>query len=76
MSTRSLVILTTAFLVTGPTSVQGAPITTVAGGGPGAQPALTANLDRPSSVAFDAAGNMYIAASGLQRVFKSILLAR
>jgi sugar lactone lactonase YvrE len=45
-------------------------ITTVAGGGPDHVPALSANLDSPSSVAVDSQGNLYIADFAQHRVFK------
>ena len=45
-------------------------ITTVAGGGPNNLPAVSANLDEPLGVAFDAAGNLFIADEGSHRIFK------
>jgi sugar lactone lactonase YvrE len=45
-------------------------ITTVAGGGPNAIPALNANLSNPYEVAVDAGNNVYVAAAGQHRVFK------
>ena len=45
-------------------------ITTVAGGGPNNLLAVSANLDEPLGVAFDAAGNLFIADEGSHRIFK------
>jgi hypothetical protein len=45
-------------------------ITTVAGGGPNHLPALSTNLDGPYVIAQDPAGNLYIAATGANRVYK------
>src|SRR5467141_4072692 len=44
-------------------------IHTYAGGGPDGIPALSANIPVPTAVATDAAGNIYIAAPGGDRVF-------
>ena len=45
-------------------------ITTVAGGGPNNVPAVSANIDNPIGVAFDAAGNLFISVLGNNRIFK------
>ena len=45
-------------------------ITTVAGGGPNNVPAVSANIDNPVGVAFDAAGNLFISVLGNNRIFK------
>lgn len=45
-------------------------ISTVIGGGPSDMPATDANLSYPVKVAFDSAGNYYIAAASQNRVFK------
>ena len=45
-------------------------IDTIAGGGPDNLPALSANLDSPQGVAVDRAGNVFIADSNLNRIFK------
>jgi sugar lactone lactonase YvrE len=45
-------------------------INTVAGGGPNNLPALNVGLNGPTSVAFDANGNYYIASPSQNRVFK------
>src|SRR5208282_42903 len=45
-------------------------VNTVVGGGPNDIPAVNANLYNPYQVAVDAAGNVYVAASGENRVFK------
>jgi len=45
-------------------------ISTVIGGGPSDMPAADANISNPSAVAFDSAGNYYIAAPNQNRVFK------
>lgn len=45
-------------------------INTVIGGGPNGIPGVNANMNQPFQVAVDASGNVYVAAYGLQRVFK------
>ena len=45
-------------------------ITTVAGGGPNNQPALSSSIGEPSNVGRDGAGNFYIADSFSNRIFK------
>ena len=45
-------------------------ITTVAGGGPNNVPAVSANIDNPVGVAFEAAGNLFISVLGNNRIFK------
>ena len=45
-------------------------ITTVAGGGPNNVPVVSANIDNPVGVAFDAAGNLFISVLGNNRIFK------
>ena len=45
-------------------------IDTIAGGGPNNLPALSANLDGPQGVVVDSAGNLFIAASNSNRIFK------
>src|SRR5207244_11420630 len=44
-------------------------IHTYAGGGPDGIPALSANIPVPTAVATDAAGNIYVATPGGDRVF-------
>ena len=45
-------------------------VNTVIGGGPNNIPGVNANLYTPYQVAVDTAGNVYVAASGQNRVFK------
>ena len=45
-------------------------VTSVVGGGPNNIPGINANLYNPYEVAVDAAGNVYVAASAQNRVFK------
>jgi len=45
-------------------------ITTVIGGGPNGIPGVNANMLEPYQVAVDASNNVYVAAYGMQRVFK------
>jgi hypothetical protein len=43
---------------------------TAIGGGPSQMPAVDANISQPIAIAFDGAGNYYIAAYNQHRVFK------
>jgi hypothetical protein len=51
-------------------AAQGGVITTIAGGGPNDMPAIQANLQSPSAIALDTAGNLYIVAPFQNQVFK------
>ena len=62
-----LVFLASANLVS---AQQRGSITTVVGMGPNNVPAVLAPVDGAQSVAIDSSGNIYIAASGLDRIFK------
>jgi subtilase family serine protease len=71
--TRQLLSLFTAavlLLVASPWNVDAQIISTVAGGGPVAGPALDTPLGTPTGVATDATGNFFIAAQKLNRVIK------
>lgn len=71
MRTRRICALATlAALLALPALAQQDVISTVIGGGPSDMPAQDANLNFPVKVAFDSAGNYYIAASTQNRVFK------
>ncbi len=59
------------FIVASPWNVDAQPvISTVAGGGPGNGPALATPLGSPAAISLDAAGNVFIAAPLLNRIFK------
>jgi trimeric autotransporter adhesin len=45
-------------------------VTTIAGGGPNNLPDLKSSMDSPATVALDRAGNVYVAAFNLGRIFK------
>ena len=45
-------------------------VQTIAGGGPNNLPALNSSMDSPATVALDGAGNVYVAAFNLGRIFK------
>src|SRR3954452_15417420 len=63
-------LLLTAFLLAGSLMGQQNVISTKIGGGPDNMPALDANLNLPTEVAFDSSGNYYITAFSQNRVFK------
>lgn len=67
---RICALATIAALLALPALAQQDVISTVIGGGPSDMPASDANLNFPVKVAFDSAGNYYIAAASQNRVFK------
>src|ERR1700738_58500 len=64
-----VVCMVAALLPSGALAQQGI-INTVAGGGPDNVPALAANVNNPGGVAFDSAGNFYVASVSQERIFK------
>jgi sugar lactone lactonase YvrE len=62
----SLALLSLALIA----SAQQDVINTVAGGGPNGIPGINANLYQPYTVAVDSLGNVYVAASAQNRIFK------
>src|SRR5579862_5205284 len=70
MRAITLLILATALLLSVSAIAQQDVISTPIGGGPNDMPAIDANLNAPAMVAFDSAGNYYIAAFSQNRVFK------
>ncbi len=53
-------------------AVRGGEINTMAGGGPDKLPALSAGLGSPASVAFDSAGNLFIASSSFSHFVSKV----
>jgi sugar lactone lactonase YvrE len=68
--TKISLLLLTALLLAMPLLAQQDVISTSIGGGPDGMPAIDANLNLPSEVAFDSSGNYYITAYNQNRVFK------
>ena len=65
---RVLVAISLLFVA----AVRGGEINTVAGGGPDKLPALSAGLGSPASVAFDSAGNLFIASSSFSHFVSKV----
>ena len=65
----AVVVLTVGMTLSASNAQQGV-INTIVGGGPSNMPAANANLNQPTTLAFDAQGNYYIVGTGSTQVFK------